>query len=199
VQIGSENRKKVMWAAGLAVLAIFLIVYEFFGSSSAPVTAAQPTTTGSSPRTVTRHMRGGKEKVISEPRLDPTLDLTLLAQTENTKYTGNGRNIFVAQAEPIPTPVASAVKIDTAPLTPPQPPPPPPPPPINLKFFGFANKPGEPKKAFLSQGEDVFIAVEGDIVDRRYKIIHIGPMSVEVEDVLYNNRQSIPLTQSPQG
>jgi hypothetical protein len=68
-----------------------------------------------------------------------------------------------------------------------------------LKFFGFANKPGEPKKVFLSQGEDVFIAVEGDIVDRRYKVIHIAPTSVEVEDVLYNNRQSIPLTQGPQG
>ena len=72
---------------------------------------------------------------------------------------------------------------------------PPPPPPINLKFFGFANKPGEPKKIFLSQGEDVFIAGEGDIVDRRYKILHITPVSVEVEDVLNNNRQSIPLTQ----
>ena len=72
---------------------------------------------------------------------------------------------------------------------------PPPPPPINLKFFGFANKPGEPKKIFLSQGEDVFIAGEGDIVDRRYRILHITPVSVEVEDVLNNNRQSIPLTQ----
>src|SRR5437868_6168701 len=82
---------------------------------------------------------------------------------------------------------------------PPAPPPPPPPPPINLKFFGFANKPGEPRKAFLSQGDDVFIAVEGDIVDRRYKVIHIGPTSVEVEDVLYNNRQSIPLTQNAPG
>jgi len=39
----------------------------------------------------------------------------------------------------------------------------PPPPPINLKFFGFANKPGEAKKIFLSQGEDVFIAGEGDM------------------------------------
>ena len=75
------------------------------------------------------------------------------------------------------------------------PPPPPPPPPINLKFFGFASKPGEPKRIFLSQGEDVFIAGEGDIVDRRYRILHITPSSVEVEDVLNNNRQSIPLTQ----
>ncbi|MEP6643762.1 MAG: hypothetical protein ABJA69_04660, partial [Acidobacteriaceae bacterium] len=78
----------------------------------------------------------------------------------------------------------------------PQPAPgPPPPPPINLKFFGFANKPGEPKKVFLSQGEDVFIAAEGDIVDRRYRVLRISPVSVEVEDVLNSNRQSIPLTQ----
>jgi hypothetical protein len=48
---------------------------------------------------------------------------------------------------------------------------------------------------FLSEGDDIFIAGEGDIVDRRYKVLHISPMSVEVEDVLNNNRQQIPLTQ----
>ena len=75
------------------------------------------------------------------------------------------------------------------------PPPPPPPPPINLKFFGFASRPGEPKKIFLSQGEDIFIASEGDIVNRRYRVLHISPASVDIEDVLNNNKQSIPLTQ----
>jgi hypothetical protein len=48
---------------------------------------------------------------------------------------------------------------------------------------------------FLSQGEDVFIAAEGDIVDRRYRVLHISPAAVDVEDVLNNNRQSLPLTQ----
>ena len=71
---------------------------------------------------------------------------------------------------------------------------PPPPPPINLKFFGFASKPGEGKKIFLSEGEDVFIAAEGDVVNRHYKVLRISPTSVEIEDVLNNNRQSIPLT-----
>ena len=70
-----------------------------------------------------------------------------------------------------------------------------PPPPIDLKFFGFASHPGEPKKIFLSQGEDVFIASEGEIVDRRYKVLRISPTAVEIEDVLNNNRQEIPLTQ----
>ena len=36
---------------------------------------------------------------------------------------------------------------------------------------------------------------EGDIIDRRYRVLRITPVSVEVEDVLSNNRQSIPLTQ----
>ena len=79
------------------------------------------------------------------------------------------------------------------------PPPIPPPPPINLKFFGFANRPGETKKVFLSQGEDIFIAGEGDIVDRRYRVLHISATAVDVEDVVNNNRQSLPLTQGAPG
>jgi hypothetical protein len=113
-----------------------------------------------------------------------------LKTSEDTKYEGTGRNIFLAQAE-IPQPVA--------PVTPDKdvnsgPPLPPPPPPINLKFFGFASKVGEPKKIFLSEGEDVFIAAEGDVVNRHYKVVRISPTSVEIEDVLNNNRQNIPLT-----
>jgi len=64
-----------------------------------------------------------------------------------------------------------------------------------LKFYGFASKPGEPKRIFLSQGEDFFIATEGQVIDRRYKVLRISPLSVEIEDMLNNNRQSIPLTQ----
>jgi hypothetical protein len=196
VDIGSQNRKKVMWAGGLGAVAVILIGYQLFSSPGAPVTAAQPAATTAA-KARTRLGRGGKEHPVAEERLDPTLDLRLLAETEQTKYTGSGRNIFVAQVD-IPQ-LEAPPNPDLGPVGPPAPPPTPPPPPINLKFFGFANKPGEPRKAFLSQGDDVFIAVEGDIVDRRYKIIKIGPTSVEVEDVLYNNRQSIPLTQNTPG
>jgi hypothetical protein len=196
VQIGSDNKKKVVWASVLGGLALLLVAYQLFSGPSAPVTAAQPATTTVAGKAKKSISRNGKERPAAQERLDPTLDLRLLAQTEQTKYAGSGRNIFVAQVD-IPAPVAPAVIESTGPIGPPAPPPPPPPPPINLKFFGFANKPGEPKKVFLSQGEDVFIAVEGDIVDRRYKVVHIGPASVEIEDVLYNNKQNIPLTQAP--
>jgi hypothetical protein len=71
-------------------------------------------------------------------------------------------------------------------------------PPIPLKFFGFASQPGEPKKIFLetATGEDIWIAGEGEIVDRRYKVVHISNTSVEIQDVLNSGPpQTIQLTQ----
>jgi hypothetical protein len=152
--------------------------------AAANATAPRPATTAR--KVATR----GQPKAGSES-LDPRLQLKLLEASEAIKYEGKGRNIFLAQAEVIPQPKV-AVNVKPQPVVPPGPPPPPP---INLRFFGFASRPGEPKRVFLMQGEDTFIAGEGDIVDRRYRIIRIGPTFVEVEDVLNNNRQSIPLTQ----
>ena len=201
MNLGTDNKKKTIAAVVLIGFALIMLVYRvMFPAGSPPAAAsAAPTPTSAapgpaapSPRPATRRTTGGKKQTLVAS-LDPTLRLWLLQSSENTNYTGTARNIFRAEAEPvIPKVVANPVKQA------PTPPPvytPPPPPPINLKFFGFASKPGEAKKVFLSQGEDVFIAGEGDIVDRRYKIIRITPLSVEVEDVLNNNRQSIPLTQ----
>ena len=114
--------------------------------------------------------------------------------SEETEYKGAGRNIFRAEAE-IPKPIEPAIKdASKTPPPPPQPTGPPPPPPINLKFVGFASGTGEPTKVFLTQGDDIFVAAEGEIVNRRYKVMRIHPNSVEIEDVLSNNRQTIPLS-----
>jgi hypothetical protein len=196
LKIGTENRTKLFLAVGLGLIAVIVVGFELFDGSGSPAAAntSQPAaaTEPSNRPTGRRIAKTGKSSAVSAPRLDPTLELKLLAETEDSKYAGSGRNIFVSQAETIPKPIRPVSPDQQRPKGPP---PPPPPPPILLKFFGFASKPGEPKRIFLSQGEDVFIAGEGDIVDRRYRILHIGPASVEVEDVLNNNRQTIPLTQ----
>lgn len=196
MKIGTENRKKLILAIALMVVAVVLMLFSVGGSaptSATPAPAAVPVAASRpapASRTAPRTKAHGK-KVTAGPRsLDPTLRYDWLKTSEDTKYEGTGRNIFLAQAE-IPQPVA--------PVTPDKdvnsgPPLPPPPPPINLKFFGFASKVGEPKKIFLSEGEDVFIAAEGDVVNRHYKVVRISPTSVEIEDVLNNNRQNIPLT-----
>jgi hypothetical protein len=192
VKLGIENRKQLIWLGVLGAIALVTLGREFWPSSptAAPAAPANAATT----KPVMRRTASGKMVAVVAPRLDPTLDLNLLRQSEEIKYAGNGRNIFVAGSVPI-----EAVKINPAldkrAEGPQAPPPIAPPPPINLKFFGFANRPGETKKVFLSQGEDIFIASEGDIVDRRYRVLHISANAVDVEDVLNNNRQSLPLTQ----
>jgi hypothetical protein len=197
VKLGSENRNKLIAAVGLGVVALLLVGRMLFPStpSEPEATVVAPVAAAPSPGPAGRPRAGSRHKPAAPPHsIDPSLRYDWLKASEDTKYEGNGRNIFMAQAE-IPQPVAKA-QTDAEKLAAQGPPPPPPPPPINLKFYGFASKPGEPKKVFLSQGEDVFIASEGEIVDRRYKVLHISPVSVEIEDVLSNNRQMIPLTQS---
>lgn len=199
MQLGIENRKKTLWAAGLGVLAILAAMYEIIPMLSGPSATSLANSTPA-PAAVTRSPAqrrgaGPSKKGRSPENLDPTLQLQLLATSEQIKYAGSGRNIFVSQPDPvIPQPGAPGRTDTTAPVyVPPQPPAPPP---IPLKFFGFANQPGEPRKIFLSKGEDVFIAGEGDIVDRRYKVVHISPNSVEIQDVVSSGpAQHIPLTQ----
>lgn len=195
MKAGFDEKKKLIVAVVLMVLATGLFIVRFFpGSTSSAAPPSAASNAAAEPPRPIRPVKGsGNKKISTAPRtLDPTLRYDWLNASENMKYEGAGRNIFQMQVD-IPQPVA--------PVTPqPQvaqgPPPPPPPPPINLKFFGFASRTGETKKIFLSTGEDVFIASEGDIVNRRYKVVRISPQSVEIEDVLNNNRQSIPLNPS---
>jgi len=198
MKIAAENRNKLIAAAVLGGLAIILLARAFFSfggsdSSTATVSPPAPASAATAGAKIAARGKSTSRRARAAPRsLDPELRYDWLKASEDTKYEGVGRNIFKAQAE-IPKPegkgVTDEAKADEGP------PLPPPPPPINLKFFGFASKPGEPKKVFLSQGEDVFIAREGEIVDRRYKVVQISPMSVEIEDEMNNHRQSIPLTQ----
>ncbi len=130
--------------------------------------------------------------------LDPTLDRVAMLRTESLVYSGTGRNIFSAVYTPPPAafkappapparPLPPVVPVNTGP------PPPPPPPPIALKFFGTATRANGSRQAFLLSGDDVYLASQGDIVARKYKIESIRPNSISVTDLTNNNTQSLPL------
>jgi hypothetical protein len=203
VQLGLENKKKTMWAAALGALAVLAVGYQvtpmFLGP---PSTGSSAQAAAPAPVRVTATRPTGKlGKKQRTPSLDPTLRLELLAASEKTLYEGSGRNIFVSQAVvDIPKPAGPGVTDngkpgDTA-NAPYVLPTPTAAPPIPLKYYGFASKAGEPKKIFLKLGEDVWVAGEGEIIDRRYKVVHISPMSVDIQDVVNSGPpQSIPLTQ----
>jgi hypothetical protein len=202
VKLGFENKKKATWAAvlgGVAVLAFGYEIIPLFTGSSTPASSAQAA--GPIPR-VSALRPGAKaaaaKKSARADNLDPTLRLDLLAASEKTQYEGNGRNIFVSQREEVVIPtVVGKPNTDPGPAQQAYvPPSAPPAPPIPLKFYGFASSPGEPKKIFLKNGEDVFVAGEGEIVDRRYKVVRISANSVEIQDMVYSGPpQNIPLTQ----
>ena len=121
-----------------------------------------------------------------------------MAQAESLEYTGNGRNIFSLTSVPvdIPKPVKTPRECRASESSRLARRRPPPPPPIDLKFFGYAARQSGARRAFLLKGDDVFIASEGDVVDHRYKVVKIAPMSVQVEDIPYANTQSLPLVQN---
>jgi hypothetical protein len=198
VKVGAEDRKKAAIAGVLMVAALLLLGRMLLvdsGPSASTPSLEQSSVTPQPLRPTSRRGTSAKKARASTASLDPRLRLDLLKSSEDVSYAGTGRNIFLSYEEaPIPKPVADA-RIDKAPVQNQPPPGPPPPPPITLKFFGFASKPGQPRRVFLAKGQDVFIAGEGDIVDRRYKVLRIGPTSIELQDVLNNNRQSIPITQ----
>jgi hypothetical protein len=202
MKLGTEDGKKTGIVVAGLVLAIAIFAWRMSdfvgGESSGPDAAATAAAAEPSPSPASaRRASSGRNKArpVLRTSLDPRLRLDLLKSSEAVKYAGNGRNIFLSQSEPeIPKPLRPAKLPDqTVPV---QNQGPPPPPPIELKFYGFANKPGEPRRVFLAKGDDIFIAGEGDIVDRRYKVLRISPSAIEVQDLLNpTNRQNIPITQ----
>jgi hypothetical protein len=196
IKIGAESKGKVIAVAVLGIIIVGLIFWDvnriFFTEPSTPppVASAAASSATSAPGN-----ENAKRIPVSLSKLDPTLHPELMAQAESIRYTGSGRNIFSmnsappAKIEPVKGPVRPAQQqIAAAPTGPP-------PPPIDLQFFGYEAH-GSVRKAFLLQGNNIFIASPGDVVAHRYKIVKILPFSIEVTDLLYNHTQSLPLARS---
>jgi hypothetical protein len=140
--------------------------------------------------------------------IDPTLRLDLLAKVQSVEPEGGSRSLFAFAAAPPPPPAKTEVTVHPEPRKyGPEPPPPPappaakppepPPPPITLKFYGYsAPRADGQKRAFFLDGDDIFVAGEGELIKKRYRVVQIGVNSVIMEDTEYkNNRQTLILQQ----
>jgi hypothetical protein len=122
---------------------------------------------------------------------NPRIRVDKLEAASKTEYKSSGRNIFntvVVQPPPVipkPEPVSE------------QPPPPPPPPPplvLPVKFFGLGTVPyGTVRRAFFTDGEDVFIVPEGEVLMNRFRILRVGNASVDFEEISSGRRGTAPL------
>src|SRR5689334_13176393 len=105
MKLGTENKTKTWVATALGVLALYFAVTRLPAMFSAPppqpaaATAVETGVAAPQPQRKKIARRGGSVAVLS-PTLDPRLRLDLLKTSETTEYTGSGRNIFRAEAEP---------------------------------------------------------------------------------------------------
>jgi hypothetical protein len=186
VKIGAENKKQLRLMVVLLVILALVAIYNFvdFGTSSAAAPASN------SP---SQQKKSGTPQ-LADNTLDPRLRLDILAASQSRKYESGGRNIFRMEEKP-PEQIANVrTQLPMGPDAPPTPTPTPPPPPIPLKFYGFASKPNEQKKIFLDHDGEVYVVRQGDIVERKYKVVQINNTNVIIEDVLNNNKETIQLT-----
>ncbi len=146
-------------------------------------------------------------QTLDASKIDPTLRLDLLAKVQSAGYEGVERNLFLFGAPkpkvttPPPGEAASTAALAAAAKPagndPPAAPSKPPPPPITMKYFGFANRQGDARKrAFFMDGEEIYVAAEGDIIKKRYKIVRVGINSVVVEDLDHKSQQTLPLQET---
>jgi hypothetical protein len=194
MRLTADAQKKALAIGGFVAVAAGILYYQLSDDSPAP-RAQQPVAVQASRPAASRSSGGVARNVgTASTQLDPTLKMGPMLVAEQLVYAGTGRNIFSASSAPIdiPKPVASARPKVSAPVYTP-PPGPPPPPPIDLKFFGTETTSKGKRLAFLLHGEDVFLAQDGEVVQRRYRILTVSANSVLVEDMTNNNRQSLPL------
>jgi hypothetical protein len=179
----AENGLRLAAASTLAAVALVLVGRLIVGLA----VPSGPTTVGDQGQG-DRSESSATKNASNLNRFDPTLRSDRLALSEGAEYKGTGRNIFKMEIPVLRTPPKTKALAPVPPKTSS-------PPTMCLRFFGFASTLGKAKEIFLSENDDVFIGREGDIINRRYRILQITPTSVEMEDLIDDVRQTLPLDQ----
>jgi len=126
---------------------------------------------------------------------NPQLHREKMEAAQKAEYKSTGRNPFSEIAPPPPEDVKkTATRQNYGP--PVLPPPPPPTLPPTMKFFGYGTVPnGTSRRAFLADGDDVYIVAEGDTLLGRYRIIKVNNSNLEFEEISSGRRNTVALSQ----
>lgn len=176
---------------------------------AAPV-AIGKTRASSQRRRATRDDRGTLRLRAVDPTrgdVDPVLRLDLLARLSNVHPPAVARNLF--ETGPA-TPAEGAAHLPVRSIIP-QPVPPPVAPQntvpaamtanIPLKYYGFA-KPanqGEANRGFFLEGDNIVVAIEGQLIQQRYLVVQLTAANARLEDTQIKLGQTIAVVPEAQG
>lgn len=161
-----SRRTQIIVFAALLVLLAFVLYRTWSGSSSAlPATSSADV----------------KYEPLSVE--NPSLRLDMLERIRKFEYSGRKRNIFSASLPPPPPPKVRPGK--TGPM-------PPPPLEVPVKFFGYvADMRTGLRRAFFTNGEDVFIVAEGEVLLSRFRLLRITNNTADVEEIASGRRATL--------
>lgn len=123
-------------------------------------------------------------------RYDPTVNLAALKKISSRPAPEPGRNPFE-----FPPPKIVPGKMGGSAAGPQKPAPPPPPPPLPIKALGFADRGKGVRQVVLTDDQGLYVVAEGDVFNKKYRVIKISPNSVEVEDDTTHQTSELPLPQ----
>lgn len=119
---------------------------------------------------------------------NPALHLDRIERLRKLEYHPTGRDIFSVELPPPPKPRQTVAAV---PIGPPSPPPEPALV-VPFKYYGFSSDAVTKKRrGFFTNGEDVFIAAEGETVQGKFRVITIGNTSAEVEEISSSRRAKL--------
>lgn len=175
-----QGREKAFLAL-LAIAAAFLLLRWWRGSAT-PVSSPSRAAHASPP-----------------PRI-PRIDLGRLAASRVPAEAGQ-RNIFAFGSRADPEPAGPAAVASAPPVTlPPLPTPPPGPPPtpaaapLNLKYIGTVDAAAGVRVAvLLTDKRETLYGQPGQLIANRYRIVHIGHESLDIEEVATGQARRLPL------
>jgi hypothetical protein len=112
---------------------------------------------------------------------NPELHKDQVERARKTEYKSNGRNIF-SPIPPPPPPPKNPIPVKTPDPTPVQvvktvaP--------LPVKFFGYGTVPtGSTRRAFFTDGEDVYIVAEGEVLLNRFRILKVNNTNLDYEEI----------------
>jgi hypothetical protein len=174
-----DRRRQVVLLA--LVIVMSAVIYRVWPRPAAPAPAASNT------RGAARTPDGGGAAAAPDVHLEAL-------EAERPKPGDGNRNLFRFRTPPAPPPRPAPPPV-AAPPPKPSEPPAPTVPPIPLKFIGVMGKSGQSKKiAILTDGRGKPVTGgEGDTILGQYRIVRIGPESVEMSYLDGRGRQTIRL------
>lgn len=196
---------------GLIALALVMYWYNSRGDEEGGGTRAGTQHTQGSATTRARTVRSRSQNERGTLRLrpveggrgdiDPTLRLDLLERVRAVRAETGVRNLFeggmVAQNLPPIPKVAPMIPKSLSPspsaMTPTN---------LNLavhipfKYYGFARPAmqGDANRGFFMEGDNILVAAEGDVLEKRYLIVALTPNTAKVEDTQLKQGQDLAVT-----